>query len=95
MSLVDVPQAAGPVAAWRFGRYPAIALVGDEPVAEGRVVVVDVVGGVDQVRVVPVALAHRMSEPLLVGLRREAQYPAGHRDRDVLGGEFTDQRVDL
>src|SRR3712207_8427755 len=50
-------------------RSPAFAqLVGDEAVAEGRVVGVDVVGGVDQVRVVPVALAHRAGQPLVVGL---------------------------
>jgi hypothetical protein len=54
---------------------------------------VDVVGGVDQVCVVPVALAHRLRQPLVVGLRGEAQHPAGHRDGDLLGGEFTDQRV--
>jgi hypothetical protein len=69
-------------------------LVGDEPVAERRVVVVDVDRGVDQMRVVPVALAHRVGAPLVEGLRGEAQHPAGHRDGDLLGGEFTDQRVD-
>jgi hypothetical protein len=77
------------------GRDASLAqLVGDEPVAEGWIVVVDVVGGVDQVRVVPVALAHRVGLPLVEGLCGEAQHPAGHRDGDLLGGEFTDQRVD-
>jgi hypothetical protein len=68
--------------------------IGDEPVAEGGIVGVDVQCGVDQVRVVPVALADRAGQPLVVGLRGEAQHPAGHRDGNVLGGEFTDQRVD-
>ncbi len=45
-------------------------------------------------RVVLIALADRVGAPLVGGLRREAQHPAGHRDGDVLGGEFTDQRVD-
>jgi hypothetical protein len=69
-------------------------LIGDEPVAERGIVGVDVVGGVDQVRVVPVTLTDRIGQPLVVGLCGEAQHPAGHRHRDVLGGEFTDQRVD-
>src|SRR3712207_9050478 len=46
------------------GEAAFVQLVGDEPVAEGRVVVVDVVGGVDQVRVVPVPLADRVGAPL-------------------------------
>src|SRR5687768_7131652 len=54
----------------------------------------DVVGGVDQVRVVPVALAHQIGAPLVERLLREAQHPAGHRDGNLLGGELTDQRVD-
>jgi hypothetical protein len=48
-----------------------------------------------QVRVVPVGLAHRVGLPLVERLLGEAQHPAGHRNGDVLGGEFTDQRVDL
>jgi hypothetical protein len=70
-------------------------LVVDEPVAEGRVVMVDVECCVDQVRVVPVAFAHRVGLPLVEDLLGEAQHPAGHRNGDLLGGEFTDQRVDL
>jgi hypothetical protein len=38
-------------------------LVGDEPVAELGVVVVDLSAGVDQVRVVPVAPADRVGPP--------------------------------
>ena len=66
--------------------------VGDEPVAEDWVVAVDVDRGVDQVRVVPVALADRVGAPLVERLLGEAGYPAGHRDRDAVGGEVEDQR---
>jgi hypothetical protein len=59
-------------------------LVGDESVAELRVVVVDVDGGVDQIRVVPVALADRVGAPLV---EREPEHPAGHRDSDAVGGQ--------
>ena len=58
-------------------------LVGDEPVAELGVVVVDVDRGVDQVRVVPVALRDRVGLPLVERLLGEAEHPAGHRDRDA------------
>ncbi len=50
-------------------------LVGDVPVAELRVVVVDVDRGVDQVRVVPVALADRGGLPLVEGLLRSCRAP--------------------
>ena len=46
-------------------------LVGDEPVAEFRVVAVDVEDGVDQVRVVPVPVADRVGVPCVEGLCRE------------------------
>jgi hypothetical protein len=67
--------------------------VGDEAVAELGVVVVDVHGGVDQVGVVVVAVGDRLDAPLVEGLLGEAQHPAGHRDRDLVGGEVEDQRV--
>ena len=66
--------------------------VGDEAVAEFRVVVVDVDRGVDQVRVVPVTLADRIGLPLVEGLLRKAEHPAGHRDWDVISGKVKDQR---
>ena len=49
--------------------------------------------GVDQVRVVPVALADRSGLPLVERLPGEADYPAGHRDGDTVGGEVEDQQV--
>jgi len=61
--------------------------VGDESVAELRVVVVDVDGGVDQLGVVPVALADGVGAPLVERLLGEPEHPAGHRDRDAVGGQ--------
>jgi hypothetical protein len=55
--------------------------VGEEPVAERRVVLVDIEDGVDEVGVVPVPLGHGAFEPLEVPLGRQAQDPARHRDR--------------
>lgn len=46
-------------------------------------------GGVDQVRVIPVAVGDRICVPLVEGLLGEAQYPAGHRDGYTLGGGDT------
>jgi hypothetical protein len=34
------------------------------------------------------------AEPLVISRLRNLEYSAGHRDRDTVGGEFTDQRVD-
>jgi len=70
-------------------------LVGDEAVAELGVVVVDVDGGVDQVRVGPVPVGHGLGLPLVEGLLGEAEHPAGHRDGDLVGGQVEDQRVHL
>jgi hypothetical protein len=47
-----------------------------------------------QVGVLQIALADRFGEPLVVGLGREAEHPAGQPHREVLGGRVTDQRVD-
>ena len=67
--------------------------VGEEPVAELRVITVGVDEGVGEVGVGEVALADRVGLPLVEGLRGEAEHPAGHRDGDLLGGELLDQRV--
>ncbi len=68
-------------------------VVGDEPVPERRVVAVRVDRGVGEVRVRPVAIGYRTGTPPIERLLREAQHPAGHRDRDPVCGEFEDQRV--
>jgi hypothetical protein len=73
-------------------------LVGQEPVPERGVVLVDLVQRVDRVRVVVVPLRHRLVEPLVVPLDREAQHPARHRDRHPDAGtgrgHLTDERED-
>jgi predicted transcriptional regulator len=54
--------------------------VGDEPVSEGGIVVVDVPSGVNQmgIRQIP-----------------ESQHPAGHRHGNAVGGKIRDQRLHL
>ena len=69
--------------------------VGDEPIAEFRVVGVDVERGVDQMCVIPVMLRHGIFAPLIERLLRKAEDPAGHRDGDTVGGKVEDQRVGL
>ncbi|WP_445259070.1 hypothetical protein [Nocardioides aurantiacus] len=59
-------------------------LVGEEPVAQRRVAVMELVKDVDEVVVVPVALADRVFESLVVPLGRQTQDPARHRDRHTL-----------
>jgi hypothetical protein len=75
------------------GDAPAGQLVGDEPVPERRVVGVDVTSRVDQVCIVEIPLRDGVLAPLVEGLGGEAEYPAGHRDRDAVGGQVEDQRV--
>jgi hypothetical protein len=72
---------------------PGGQLVGDEPVAESRVVGVDVESGVDQMRVVPSTLRDRALFPFVERLGGEAEYPLCHRDRDTVSGQVEDQRV--
>lgn len=81
-------------------RHPALAdlvagtleLIGDEPVAELGIIGVDVDDRIDQVSVVPIAVADRLGSPLVERLGREAEHPAGRPHRDALGGQFQDQR---
>jgi hypothetical protein len=72
---------------------PGGQLVGDEPVAESRVVGVDVESGVDQMRVVSSTLRDRALFPFVERLGGEAEYPLCHRDRDTVSGQVEDQRV--
>ena len=80
----------------RRGEAPAGEFVGDEPVPVGWVVSMDLERRVDQMRVIPVALADRGCAPLVVGLPGDAQHPARHRDRHpdrgAGRGQFTDER---
>ena len=71
----------------------ALELVGDEAIAEGRVVVVHVDRGVGQIGVVEVPSTAGPSEPLEIALLGELEHPAGHRHGNAFGGKVTDQRV--
>ena len=51
-------------------------------VAQGRIIVVNVVGGGDQVRVVPVPLGDGFGLPRVEGLPRVTQHPVRLRDED-------------
>jgi hypothetical protein len=53
----------------------------------------DVESSVDQMRVVPIPSRDRASFPFIERLGGEAEYPAGHRDRDSVSGQVEDQRV--
>ncbi len=66
--------------------------VGQEPVTKGRVVAVQVEQRIRQVRVVPVTLADRVFEPLVLALAGKAEHPAGQHDEEPLVGKLSDQR---
>jgi hypothetical protein len=96
----DPGDPAEPVHAILSGHDPVLIgrLVGEEPVAQSGVVLMDVVEHLDEVGVVPVPLGHRVFEPLVVPLGREPQDPARHRDRHPDAGtgrgHLTDERED-
>ena len=71
---------------------PALARRQDEPIPELRVAPVDVDRRVEQMRVVPVALCHRVLLPGVERLLAELQHPIGHRDGNPFSGEVKDQR---
>lgn len=71
----------------------AFQLVGDEPVAEDRVVVVGVDRGVRQVGVLEVASSDGTSQPAVVVLGGEFEDPTRHRDGEPVGGQLADERV--
>jgi hypothetical protein len=68
-------------------------LVGDAPVAEGRVVVMDIQGGIDKVGVVPVPDTERVDPPLVERLLGETEHPTSHHDGNPVSGRVQDQRV--
>ena len=72
--------------------------VSDEPIPVTGVVAMGVQGCVDQMGVVPVPLAHRLGEPLVVPLATESPHTTRHRDRHPDRGagrsHLTDERED-
>jgi hypothetical protein len=79
-------------------RLPRLTgLVDQQPMPELRVVPMGVEQSVGAVRLHPVGVSDRSSEPPVVGLAGEFQDPARHRDRHpergVGGGQLTNERV--
>jgi hypothetical protein len=68
-------------------------LVGQEAVAEFRVVAVRVEQRVGQVRLLELGVGDRGREPAVVGLASDLQHPARHRHGDSIGGQLADERV--
>ena len=68
--------------------------VGDEAIAEARVVAVGVDGVVDQIGVGEVPIADRFGPPLEIALPGESEHPTGHGDGDALVSQVRHQRVD-
>lgn len=71
--------------------------VGEEPVAELRILAVGVQDGVGQVGVAQRAWAHGLVPPAAIGLAGELQDPTRdrHRDRiDLTGGKLAHERVE-
>ena len=68
-------------------------LVGQQPVAVLRVVEVGVEHGVGQVGLGQFPWPDWRGEPAVVGLARQLQDPARHRDGDPVDGQLTDERV--
>lgn len=67
----------------------SMEFIGDEPVSELRIVRMDVVGGIEQVCLVPVPVRDRTCTPLVEPLLRKAEHPAGHCHRDTGGSKVT------
>jgi len=72
--------------------------IADEPIPECRVIVVDVISGVDEVGIGPFSQGERVLLPLIEGLFTKTEHPAGHRNRHpdegIWRSQFKDQRVD-
>jgi hypothetical protein len=71
----------------------ALKLIGQEPVAERRVITVRVDQRIDDIRVLEITVADRLLAPGVERLGGEAEHPAGQPHRETLGGQVTDQRV--
>jgi hypothetical protein len=56
---------------------------------------VNVEGGIDEMRIIPITLRQGSFTPLVEALGREPKNPAGHRDGNTVSGKIKDQRVHL
>ena len=68
-------------------------LVGQEPVAELRVVAVGVEQRVRPVRRHPLGVGDRLGQPAVVRLPGDLEHPTRHRDGDPVDGQLADERV--
>jgi hypothetical protein len=59
-----------------------VQLVADEPITKCRVVAMNVLRSVDEMSVRPFPIGDWVGPPLIERQPREAQYPAGRRDRN-------------
>ena len=69
------------------------SLVEQEPVAELRVVLMGPEQSVRPVGLREVGIGHRVSQPPVVGLASDLEYPARHRDGNAVLGQLTNERV--
>jgi hypothetical protein len=69
-------------------------LVGEEAVAELRVVAVGIEESVRPVGGDELGLGDRTGEEAVIGLARELEHPQRHRDGDAVGGELAHERVE-
>ena len=68
-------------------------LIGQQPVAELRIIMVGVEQGVGQVGLGQLTVTDRAGQPAVVGLAGELQYPARDRDGDPVTGQLSHERV--
>ena len=67
--------------------------VSEEPISELRVVTVSIEQRVRPIRLLQLPPRHRITQPAVVGLASELQYPARHHDRNPVRGELAHERV--
>jgi hypothetical protein len=84
--------AQAPDAPLADGVAVGLELVSEEPVAELRVIGVQVDKRVGEMRVGEIPLRARPGAPLVERLGRETEHPAGQPHRNPFGGQVLDQR---
>ncbi|MFF8995644.1 hypothetical protein ACF09H_38095 [Streptomyces sp. NPDC014983] len=90
-AVVPADPPRGPV---RHHGPGAARFVGEEAVAELRVVTVRVEQCVRAIRLLQHGFGHRLVQPAVVGLSGELQHPARNRDGHPVPGQLPHERVD-
>ena len=70
-----------------------LEFVGQEPVAERRIIAMRIDQSIDHIGVLEFPVTDRLLQPRVIRLGGEAEHPAGQPHRESLGGQVTDQRV--